>query len=444
MQDGLIILDGQFQTYYSARSVQSPDSCSMRAQSRDCLNGKLSGDSEFQYASCTDSVMPATTTIAAPTGLAASCAADGTRVTLSWNAAPGASSYGIRVVQSGSSVFKISNDWYRGTTFSTSVTPNTAYSWWIHANADDVTAGPYTVGATFTCAGSGLSNPNPVQSVSIEATNIYSPAPVLFGNQPRLYFGGWLNASQTHDNIYVADCPFAAGSCTNRRTVIDSVAQGFEHLNDPTIVLHPAVGTTSAYYIMYMTGVPAGESGLTITSNKIYYSTSWANDGITWSKPVLLMSGFWLPSATMKNGRVELFANSTTDGRVAKFDLGESGITVGAPAYVSTFDNPASIPPFYSNVDVVWRPSLNQYQIVAERALSTAPGAASVIDYLTSSDGTSWHLAKPSIISAAPGQFRVGTPAQWVDSAQWVYFGSTAQTDSMGFKIRFAEWIGAN
>jgi hypothetical protein len=253
---------------------------------------------------------------------------------------------------------------------------------------------------------------------------------------PRLYFGGWLSSSDIpHDGIYVADCQDGAGACRSARKVIDAVASGLFQVNDPSIVLMPASGSNPAYYIMYMTG----DTDATLTSNGIYYSTSWAADGITWSKPALLITGFWLPSATVQNGDVHLFSNSTTDGRVAQFDLGTSGTQVGTPTYVS-FDNAASVPPYYSNVDVAWRPTLDLYQILAERELSASAGASSVIDYLTSTDGISWHLQYPAIISPQSGQYRVGTPAQWPDSASWVYFGSTAQQDSTSFNIYFAQW----
>jgi peptidoglycan hydrolase-like protein with peptidoglycan-binding domain len=268
------------------------------------------------------------------------------------------------------------------------------------------------------------------QTQVVGGNNLYSPFGVLFNGALRLYFGGWLSAGQTNDNIYVADCPSPTSACGAAQKVMDAVASGLIHVNDPTIVLHPG---SPAYYIMYLTGYNSAGS------NDIYYATSWATDGLTWSAPTRLISGYWLPSAVWKNDHVELWANSTTDGAVRKFDLGSSGIGVGAPTTAS-FDNAPSVPPFYSNVDVVWRPTLNAYQMVAERALSTTPGAASVIDYLSSTDGVSWHLQYPSIIAAAPGQFRVGTPSQHPDTAQYVYFGSTAQQDSMGFKINFAQW----
>jgi len=270
----------------------------------------------------------------------------------------------------------------------------------------------------------------------VNGYDIYSPDPVIVNGSPRLYFGGWLSASDLpHDAIYAADCPYGSGACTNPRQVIDAVASELYQVNDPSIVLMPANGTTPAYYIMYMTG----DTGIALASNGIYYATSWATDGINWSKPALLISGYWLPSATTKNGDVQLYANSTTDGRVARYDLGTSGTQIGTPTYVS-FDNAASVPPYYSNVDVEWRPSLNLYQILAERELSASAGASSVIDYLTSTDGDSWHLQYPAVISAQAGQYRVGTPAQWPDSASWLYFGSTAHQDSTGFQIDFAEW----
>ncbi len=290
-----------------------------------------------------------------------------------------------------------------------------------------------TVAATATSASVSAqypTMPNPTQTVSINSFNAYSAMPVIFNGSPRLYFGGWYQSTDLpHDSIYVADCPFGAGACTNVRKVLQPSVAGLYQINDPSIVLMPG-----GYYIMYMTGA----TNATLSSNAIYYSTSWANDGINWSRPTLVLPGYWLPSATIKNGRVELWANSITNGRIAKFDLGTGGTQPSAPTYAS-FDN-VGIPPYYSNVDVQWRPSLAVYQMVSERALGTAPGDRSVIDYLTSTDGVSWHLQYPAIISPAAGQFRVGTPAQWPSSAGWLYFGSTAQQNSTSFKIRFAKW----
>ncbi len=51
-----------------------------------------------------------------------------------------------------------------------------------------------------------------------------------------MYFGGWDNPGQTHDNIYRAECP-VLGSCQGAALLLDSAALGFEHLNDPSVLL---------------------------------------------------------------------------------------------------------------------------------------------------------------------------------------------------------------
>lgn len=276
----------------------------------------------------------------------------------------------------------------------------------------------------------------PAQTVAVSGYDIYSPDPVMVSGTPRLYFGGWLStADLPHDSIYAASCGYGS-SCSAPRLVISAVTSDLYQINDPTIVHMPATADRPAYMIMYMTG----STGTTIDTNGIYYATSWETDGYTWSKPKLLLSGFWLPSATKKDGQVVLYANSTTDGRVAQFNLGSTGIVVPSTKTYLTFDNSAADAPFYSNVDVVWRPSIHLFQMVAERQLSTASESSSVIDYLTSTDGVAWHLAHPNLVTAAADQFRVGSPAQWPDSASWLYYGSTAEKNSMGFSVRFSAW----
>ncbi|MBV9159816.1 MAG: hypothetical protein JO019_04440, partial [Candidatus Kaiserbacteria bacterium] len=226
----------------------------------------------------------------------------------------------------------------------------------------------------------------PVQSTSTPATHlpqtslidgydIYSPEPVMQGGQLRLYFGGWKSvADLPHDAIFVADCASEAGPCGNVRKAIDPTRFGLEQINDPSIVVHAAAPGSMPYYIMYMTGVARGQNGINVSMNGIYYSTSYANDGVNWSRPSLLLAGYWLPSATMRNGHVELYANSTTDGTIKKFDLGESGISPSAPSAVS-FDNSPQIAPYYVNVNVMWRPDIGKYEMLAERMLAAAANA---------------------------------------------------------------------
>ena len=152
--------------------------------------------------------------------------------------------------------------------------------------------------------------------------NIYSPFLLRQDGMLRMYFGGWMDYGQEHDAIYRSDCPWEIAACHNTIKVIDAVAVGLKQVNDPTIVRMPG-----GYYIMYMTGVLPGMDGAITENNKIYYSTSWDNDGVNWSPPQLLISGAWTPSATLnQNGEVILYANSNINGLVEIYNLGQSGV----------------------------------------------------------------------------------------------------------------------
>ncbi|CAN5924337.1 hypothetical protein BH11MYX4_BH11MYX4_38710 [soil metagenome] len=262
------------------------------------------------------------------------------------------------------------------------------------------------------------------QKAMMDGPNVYSPELVKAPTGLRMYFGGWRDAGQRHDNIYVSDCPDVERACGNVRKVLDSQALGFEHLNDPSIVIHPG-----GYYIMYMTAVRAGDNALVAANNHVYYATSWITDGVTWSAPALLVSRHWLPSATIKGEAVELYANdNAVHGGVVRFELGRSGVQVGAPTKVT--------PPngtLYANVHALWRPSLDSYQILAERQTATA---SSVIDALSSTDGLAWNLIHDSLVTPAAGEFRVGTPAPHPDTNARIYFATTKSRSSTGFAIR--------
>jgi hypothetical protein len=370
------------------------------SQTRICNNGTLSGDSSYQFASCSVGQ-------------------------------PNACSFNSQSIASGASV--------------------TAYQ------SSSVPAGSQCVSAQLTCTNGTLSDvqnypyaactlasypvmPNPPQTQVINSYDAYSPEPVDWNGGVRLYFGGWYTAADSpNDSIFVADCPSSGGPCSNVRKVIDPVATGWNQLNDPSIILHPATASSPAYYIMYMTCNTQASTADPLHHDGICYSTSWTNDGINWSTPTLLTNSYWLPSATWKNDHVELWANEISPGRVVMFNLGSSGVVLGNPTVVQ-YDNTSAVPPLYDNVDVEWRPSLGMYQILAERSVGGTASSPSVIDYLSSTDGVNWHLQYPAIISAQQGQFRVGTPAQNPDTAAYVYFGVTTLTDSEGFSINFAEW----
>lgn len=256
----------------------------------------------------------------------------------------------------------------------------------------------------------------------LQGFNIYSPDVVIQNNQQVMYFGGWMSASDLpYDAIY--RCPLP---CTNPVEVIAPPYGSLVQVNDPTLVQMPA-----GYWIMYMTGSTslAGE----LTSQGIYFSTSW--DGVIWSTPQLLIPGYWLPSAVLKDGRVYLYVNPTVSpNKQWRFDLGTSGVSVGVPV-ITTHSQAYN----YANVDVAYHPSLGQngfWQMVAEN-IGDLP--ASQIDYLYSYNGIDWTLGQAGIITAPAGG-SVRTPAMHPGSAYYVYFGCAATRDGMSNQICFEDW----
>ena len=101
----------------------------------------------------------------APTNLAASCNAAGNQATLSWNAAPGATKYQLRVDNTTNNISSCLDGWfctdppdkivndYTPTSYTASVVPNQPYRWWVHSSNDGGNSAP-TGGGNFTCAGS--------------------------------------------------------------------------------------------------------------------------------------------------------------------------------------------------------------------------------------------------------------------------------------------------
>lgn len=265
----------------------------------------------------------------------------------------------------------------------------------------------------------------PLGKKIINGTNVYSPKMIKHQGKLRMYFGGWHEANQYHDAIYVADCYHPHMPCINIKKVIDPVKYGFEHLNDPSIVLHP-----NGYYIMYMTGLKKGLNGFDPKNHNIYYATSWDYDGLNWSAPAVLVTNAWLPDATIVKNQIQLFYNdTTTTGTVIIQMMGTSGISKGPKDYVHVGGGLAH----YLNVDVIYRPSLGFYQILAENA-------AGHIDYLQSYNGYDWELKRKSIITPDKGQIRVNAPSAHPDTHAWVYYGQTPNKLSIDYDIYFKMW----
>lgn len=252
----------------------------------------------------------------------------------------------------------------------------------------------------------------------LQGFNIYSPEIVIQNNQTVMYFGGWMYQSDLpYDAIY--RCPLP---CTTPQEVISPPFGSLVQVNDPTLVQMPA-----GYHIMYMTG--STSLGGELTSQGIYFATSW--DGIAWSTPQLLIQGYWLPSAVLKDGRVYLYINPTVSpNKQWRFDLGTSGVSVGTPV-ITNHTRPYN----YANVDVAYQPSINMWQMVAE---NIGDNPASQIDYLYSTNGIDWFFAQ--MIITAPAGHSVRTPAMHPSTAYYIYYGCSPTRDGMSNQICFEDW----
>lgn len=254
------------------------------------------------------------------------------------------------------------------------------------------------------------------------SNDIYSPKLIYqtINGQKTLvmYFGGWYRTDPTqlpNDSIYRAVCT-APNNCGAAQKVIDPVADGLGSaalVNNPTIVeLH---NFARPYLLMFMTGVTGEDrnNAWTTGNNKIYWSMSWADDGVHWTVPQLLLDNAWLPSATLDaNGNVILYANTNWNNNpwfLSRWNLGRSGITVMDHEPVATNTGTG-----YINVEVKYRAQLGIYQMIAQQVTSAFN---SEVDYLQSVDGVNWTVEAENITPQGM------TPATHPDTACWVYYG---------------------
>lgn len=233
--------------------------------------------------------------------------------------------------------------------------------------------------------------------------DIYSPEPVKQGKDTLLYFSGWVEQCRINDAIYMAR--IHRGQVLSIQAVIKPKEVGFLALTDPTIVTLTDPITNRDYLLMYMTGVAPGDENQ-IPGNKIYVSYSWADDGINWSVPTLLLDGYWNPGAAVhpETGRVFLWATKTTfaDGQwhLTLFDLGPTGTY----EYSRTLTQPADIN--RTNVSALW--VNGQWELLAGRwdgELNTG-----VTSRWKSTDGISWEMVTERFI-VPPENYQAVTPA---------------------------------
>ena len=132
----------------------------------------------------------------------------------------------------------------------------------------------------------------------------------------------------------------------------------------------------------------------------MYYSTSWANDGVQWSAPAPLnddpSNPYWTPTASIgPDGHIYLWAPRTSDLAIERLDLGAGGANISDRSAVTGMSG-------YENPDIRYRPALGLYQMLADRGTG--------IDYFSSSDGLSFTLARPMPSPTMDRRWRCGRP----------------------------------
>lgn len=264
----------------------------------------------------------------------------------------------------------------------------------------------------------------------LTANNVYSPSLVEDRGQMYMFFGGWYEAGQQQDSIYRAHCPQPLGPCTDVIKVVDPVALGYEHLNDPSLVKLPD-GT----FIMYVTGVKAGKDGFVTTNNQTYFLTS--TDLLQWTAPVLIAADLWMPAVTRSgSGSIYLWGNRNTDGRLFLLNLGETGRQIVSKTDLLLNGN---LPEVYVNVEAIYRPELKRFQIFAETL--TASTSPNKIDHLESYDGRTWTVVDRALVRPRDGQLYVRTPAAHPTLKNILYYAETNDPKSMANQLRSREFF---
>jgi hypothetical protein len=261
---------------------------------------------------------------------------------------------------------------------------------------------------------SAFSSPSWADAQITNSYVVYSPTLIRQQGQTVMYSGGWATPQDSQDTIYRSVCTTPA-NCSPPQAVLKPQDYGMGLFNDPSIV------QIDNYLIMYMTVVadPTPGAGFTTTNNATYYSTSWANDGVNWSQPQLLLSDLWTPCATVgPNNHILVYGTSNIDAQMYVYDTGPTGNMPTSKQLIHVYD-PATnneLPNNYTNINVTYWPQYQNYQMLGVNFELTQ------IDYLTSTDGINFYLEGQNVVPTEPGS-QITSPTNWLDSYCSVYYG---------------------
>lgn len=175
-------------------------------------------------------------------------------------------------------------------------------------------------------------------SSSFKATDPEVVRDPILGNL--MYFIGG-SSDVPRKGVYMAPgCPNGSEKCVNTVKVMDFLEVGLKNGHSPTLVTLNDQGSGRDYHIMYFS---ASRVDADSSEPSIYYSTSWAGDGVNWSAPKELMTGYshpeairdFMPDFGSGKGEVLVFANRGNSQEIVYFRASQTGVNFTGPFTLS-------------------------------------------------------------------------------------------------------------
>ena len=251
----------------------------------------------------------------APTGLTYSCNAAGNQVTLSWNAAPGASSYYVRLYDGVSSNpypgYAGYTDFYPGTSITYPLAPNTSDSAWVHSIAANGAYTPNPASIGFTCAGQP------------DVTAITGGAETAVQSQSHTYTGTVVNngtASIPSSQALFQVCDWNGSTCVNYYQAGDGTEPALAAgASGP--VSFPFTLPTARTDLLYRVCANLSTSGTAIQTESNYGNNCGGWSPITVTQPTLTCNA----SATSVNvGDTVTYSITPNGGATAPYNWQDS------------------------------------------------------------------------------------------------------------------------